>query len=45
MRYARRQLIWFRKEPNVRWLHGAGETESVQQDALSIVDSFLSAHD
>ncbi len=24
-RYARRQLIWFRKEPNLRWVHGAGE--------------------
>ena len=30
MRYARRQLIWFRKEPNVRWLDGAGETAAVQ---------------
>lgn len=25
-RYARRQLIWFRKEPNLLWLDGAGET-------------------
>lgn len=24
-RYARRQLIWFRKEPNLVWLDGAGE--------------------
>lgn len=24
-RYARRQLIWFRKEPNLRWFDGAGE--------------------
>jgi tRNA dimethylallyltransferase len=24
-RYARRQLIWFRKEPNLRWLDSAGE--------------------
>ena len=24
-RYARRQLIWFRKEPNLQWIHGAGE--------------------
>ena len=23
--YARRQLIWFRKEPNLRWIHAAGE--------------------
>jgi tRNA dimethylallyltransferase len=26
MRYARRQLIWFRKEPNLVWINGAGET-------------------
>ena len=24
-RYARRQLIWFRKEPNLRWLRAPGE--------------------
>ena len=24
-RYARRQLIWFRKEPNLVWFHGPGE--------------------
>ena len=24
-RYARRQLIWFRKEPNLAWFQGAGE--------------------
>ena len=25
-RYARRQLIWFRKEPNLVWFEGAGES-------------------
>jgi tRNA dimethylallyltransferase len=25
-RYARRQLIWFRKEPNLQWLQGPGES-------------------
>ena len=25
-RYARRQLIWFRKEPNLLWLDGPGES-------------------
>lgn len=35
-RYARRQLIWFRKEPNLSWLDGPGESaETLQQaDAL-----------
>ena len=28
-RYARRQLIWFRKEPNLRWLDGPGEDPAV----------------
>lgn len=36
MRYARRQLIWFRKEPGVRWLDGPGETPAVQERAIAI---------
>lgn len=39
MRYARRQLIWFRKEPNVRWIEGAGETPDVQTRAMTMVES------
>jgi tRNA dimethylallyltransferase len=27
-RYARRQLIWFRKEPNLIWFDGPGESPS-----------------
>ncbi|MEP6915498.1 MAG: tRNA (adenosine(37)-N6)-dimethylallyltransferase MiaA, partial [Acidobacteriota bacterium] len=26
-KYARRQLIWFKKEPNLQWFHAAGERE------------------
>jgi tRNA dimethylallyltransferase len=29
-RYARRQLIWFRKEPNLTWFDGPGETRDAQ---------------
>ena len=29
-RYARRQLIWFRKEPNLQWIHAAGELQETQ---------------
>jgi tRNA dimethylallyltransferase len=39
-RYARRQLIWFRKEPNLRWFDGPGESGDVLervQDALSAI--------
>jgi tRNA dimethylallyltransferase len=30
-RYSRRQLIWFRKEPNLQWIYAAGELEDTQQ--------------
>jgi tRNA dimethylallyltransferase len=32
-RYARRQLIWFRKEPNLQWIYAAGEREDTQEEA------------
>jgi tRNA dimethylallyltransferase len=38
-RYARRQLIWFRKEPNLRWFDGPGESG----DVLERVERALSA--
>ena len=31
-RYARRQLIWFRKEPNLRWIHAAGERDGTLEE-------------
>ena len=33
--YARRQLIWFRKEPNLQWIHAAGEREDTQAQVAS----------
>ena len=33
-RYARRQLIWFRKEPNLIWFDGPGESPDVQARVL-----------
>jgi tRNA dimethylallyltransferase len=39
-RYARRQLIWFRKEPNLRWFDGPGERE----DVLRLVEDALATH-
>ena len=29
-KYSRRQLIWFRKEPNLRWIHAPGERQDTQ---------------
>ena len=50
-RYARRQLIWFRKEPNLRWFDGPGESPDVQASVLGwlaergfVIDRGLAAH-
>jgi tRNA dimethylallyltransferase len=37
-RYARRQLIWFRKEPTLMWFEGPGESDDTRrrvEDALA----------
>jgi tRNA dimethylallyltransferase len=39
--YAKRQLTWFRREPNVRWLEGFGDDPKVQADAIAAVESQL----
>jgi tRNA dimethylallyltransferase len=39
-RYARRQLIWFRKEPNLKWFDGPGERD----DTRHHVEDALAAH-
>jgi tRNA dimethylallyltransferase len=36
-RYARRQLIWFRKEPNLIWLEGPGDSRAAIAAATSLV--------
>jgi len=36
-KYARRQLIWFRKEPNLRWIHAAGERADTQDEVARLV--------
>jgi tRNA dimethylallyltransferase len=37
-RYAKRQVTWFRKEPDVQWLHGFGDNPEVQVQALAMVE-------
>lgn len=39
--YAKRQITWFRKEPGVTWLHGFGDDERIQQDALARIRANL----
>jgi tRNA dimethylallyltransferase len=35
--YARRQLIWFRKDPNLQWIHAAGEREETQAEVARVL--------
>jgi tRNA dimethylallyltransferase len=37
--YARRQLIWFRKEPNLIWLDGPGESNQAFSAALAALSA------
>jgi len=32
--YAKRQMTWFRREPEVKWFKGFGEVESLQNEIL-----------
>jgi tRNA dimethylallyltransferase len=36
--YAKRQLTWFRREPDVRWLAGFGDDAGIQSEALAIIE-------
>ena len=36
-RYARRQLIWFRKEPNLTWFDGPGESKATIDAVLNFL--------
>jgi tRNA dimethylallyltransferase len=43
-RYARRQLIWFRKEPNLAWFDGPGESAATIADVLRLIDTYVARH-
>ena len=36
-KYSRRQLIWFRKEPNLQWISAAGELDAARQQAVRVL--------
>lgn len=39
--YAKRQMTWFRREPNVIWLPGFGDNPEIQHEAVSRVNAEL----
>ncbi len=42
--YAKRQLTWFRREPQMRWLSGFGDDPAIQADALALTQAHLKAY-
>jgi tRNA dimethylallyltransferase len=40
-RYARRQLIWFRKEPTLTWFDGPGESAATIAGVLRLIDTYV----
>lgn len=41
--YAKRQMTWFRREPEVQWLAGFGDEKVIQQSAVGLVEESLGA--
>jgi tRNA dimethylallyltransferase len=39
--YAKRQLTWFRREPEMHWLNGSGSDESIVAEATDLIRHFL----
>jgi tRNA dimethylallyltransferase len=40
-RYSKRQWTWFRRDPEVQWLQGFGDDDSMQIAVLERVAEFL----
>jgi tRNA dimethylallyltransferase len=38
--YAKRQMTWFRREPDVTWLKGFGDDLEIQREAVARVETF-----
>jgi tRNA dimethylallyltransferase len=36
--YAKRQITWFRKEPDVHWLAGLGDDAAIQAEAIAAIE-------
>jgi len=36
--YAKRQITWFRREPNVHWLAGLGYDSAIQAEGIAAVE-------
>lgn len=43
--YAKRQLTWFRREPDVKWVHAFGDDPGVQRDVAAVLTEQSGAGD
>jgi len=43
--YAKRQMTWFRREPEVHWLHGFGDEAQVQREAAVRTEASFATDD
>ncbi len=41
-RYAKRQMTWFRKQPDVTWFDGPGDSEQIKNNVRQFLQPFLS---
>jgi tRNA dimethylallyltransferase len=41
--YAKRQMTWFRREPDVMWMNGFGDDPEIQREAVAIVQAEMKA--
>ncbi len=44
-KYSRRQLIWFQKEPNLQWIHAAGDREETQEEVARVLAAMETCRD
>ena len=44
-KYSRRQLIWFRKEPNLQWIPAAGDREETQEEVARALAAMETCRD
>jgi tRNA dimethylallyltransferase len=44
-KYSRRQLIWFRKEPNLQWIHAAGDREETHEEVARVLAAMETCRD
>jgi tRNA dimethylallyltransferase len=42
--YAKRQLTWFRRDPNIHWLPGCGGDPDITDQALTLISHHLNQH-